>query len=189
MDLLKDLETYQAYDELEEETIKSLKQFLQAFGDFAYSRECLPAHMATIVWIVNPQRTKVLMGYHNLYKTFTWFGGHADGDKNLLENARKELEEETGISDFKVLNNGKSIDYTVLKVLTHVKRGKVVPEHLHYSLAYIFEVSEDKIFRIAEGENSAIKWVNNEDVLTTVTEDDVLPIYNRLLEKVAKMAI
>ncbi|MDR1693727.1 MAG: NUDIX domain-containing protein [Lactobacillaceae bacterium] len=187
MDLLKELENYEPYDELEKTTIESLKQFLNAFGDFAYSRDCLPGHLTTVVWIVNPKRTKVLMGYHNLFKTFTWFGGHADGEKDLLKNAMIEFEEETGIPNFKVLNNRTPIDYIVLKVLSHIKKGRTLADHLHYAPAYVFEVSEEEVFRIAQDENSAIKWVNNEDVLATVTEDEVLPIYKRIMEKTKKL--
>lgn len=189
MSLLEDIEKIEPYNELEVETIKSLRQFLSAFGDFAYSRECLPGHMSTVVWVVNPSRTKVLMGYHNLYKTFTWFGGHADGEFDLLKNAEKEMEEETGISEFKVLNNGKPIACIVLKVLSHVKKGKMIPDHIHYAPVYVFEVSEDKAFRIAEGENSAIQWVDNEKILKTVTEDNVLPIYEMIIEKVKTMKL
>lgn len=188
MSLLEELESYKPYDELEAITIESIKQFLEAFGDFAYSRDCLPGHMSTLVWVVNPQRTKTLLGYHNLYKTFTWFGGHADGEKDLLKNAKKEMEEETGISEFKVLNDGKPVDYVVLKVLSHTKNGKKIPDHLHFAAGYIFEVSEDKIYRIAEGENSAIKWINNENILKTITEkDEIISIYKRIIEKVKNL--
>ncbi|MFV0625950.1 MAG: NUDIX domain-containing protein [Alphaproteobacteria bacterium] len=189
MQILKDLENYKPFDENEESDVKSLKQFLSAFGEFGFSRECLPAHMATIVWIVNPKRTKVLMGYHNIYKVFTWFGGHADGELDLLINAKTELIEETGIENYKILNDGKAFDYSVIHVETHIKHGKRVSEHLHYSAAYLFEVSEDTVFRIAEGENSAISWVDVNDLHNHCDCEAVRIGYNRLMDKIYKQKL
>ena len=64
------------------------------------------AHFTASNWIVNKERTKVLMIYHNIYKTWAWTGGHSDGEEDLLKVALKEAEEETGIKNFKVLSNG-----------------------------------------------------------------------------------
>jgi len=37
------------------------------------------------------------MIHHNIYKTWTWTGGHLDGEVDLLKLALKEANEETGI--------------------------------------------------------------------------------------------
>ncbi len=34
--------------------------------------------------------TKTLMVHHNIYNTWAWTGGHADGDKDMLEIAIKD---------------------------------------------------------------------------------------------------
>ncbi|MDD4556030.1 MAG: NUDIX domain-containing protein [Alphaproteobacteria bacterium] len=189
MQILKDLEVYKPYDEVEAEDIKSMKQFLKAFGEFGFLRECLPAHMTTIVWVVNPERTKVLMGYHNIYQVFTWFGGHADGEFNLLENAKTELTEETGISNYKILNSGKPFDYSSMHVQTHLKHGKRVTEHLHFNATYLFEVPEDEKFRIAEGENSAISWIDVKDLHNHCDCEIVGITYKRLMDKIYKQKL
>ena len=41
-------------------------------------RENRLAHMSASAWVVNRERTKVLMAYHNLYDSWSWLGGHAD---------------------------------------------------------------------------------------------------------------
>ena len=56
------------------------------------------AHMTASSWIVNEDYTKVLMIYHNIYNSWAWTGGHADGDEDLLHVAVKEAREETGLS-------------------------------------------------------------------------------------------
>lgn len=39
----------------------------------------------------------MLMVYHNIYDSWSWTGGHADGDEDVLHVAMKEAKEETGI--------------------------------------------------------------------------------------------
>ena len=101
MDFLEFLKNYQAFNEEEEAERKEIVQFVQAFGDKAYDRDNLVGHFSSSAWIVNKDRSKVLMIYHNMYKTWAWVGGHADGDKDLLHVALKETQEETGLTNVK----------------------------------------------------------------------------------------
>ena len=48
-------------------------------------------------FIVNEARNKTLMVHHNIYNSWSWTGGHADGDSDLLAVALREAREETGI--------------------------------------------------------------------------------------------
>lgn len=45
----------------------------------AFSRENTVAHITASAWVVNKDRSKVLMVYHNIYNSWSWLGGHADG--------------------------------------------------------------------------------------------------------------
>ena len=47
------------------------------------------AHITSSGFIVNKLRTKVLMIHHNIYNSWGWTGGHADGDEDLLYVAMK----------------------------------------------------------------------------------------------------
>ena len=37
------------------------------------------------------------MVYHNIYDSWSWLGGHADGETDLLAVALREVKEETGL--------------------------------------------------------------------------------------------
>lgn len=66
----------------------------------AFSRENTVAHMTASAWVVNRERTRVLMVYHNIYNSWSWLGGHADGETDLLSVAIREVKEEAGTPMF-----------------------------------------------------------------------------------------
>ena len=56
-------------------------------------------HFTASVFVVNPERTKVLLMHHIKLGKWQQFGGHADGEYNLVNVAKRELEEEAGIQE------------------------------------------------------------------------------------------
>ena len=69
------------------------------------------------------------MVYHNIYHSWSWLGGHADGETDLLSVAIQEVKEEAGIS--KVYPVSEEIfSLESLTVDGHVKKGKYVSSHL-----------------------------------------------------------
>ena len=60
----------------EQETADRL-QMLQDIDTFPVllTRDNATAHFTASCWIVNPDRTKVLMAYHNLYQSWAWTWG------------------------------------------------------------------------------------------------------------------
>ena len=109
----------------EQETADRL-QMLQDIDTFPVllTRDNATAHFTASCWIVNPDRTKVLMAYHNLYQSWAWLGGHADGEEDLLAAALREANEESGIRAVPVSRDIFSLE--ILHVAPHVKRGKFV---------------------------------------------------------------
>ena len=63
----------------------------------AFLRTNLIAHMTASAWVVDREREHVLMVYHNIYDSWSWTGGHADGERDLLSVAVREVREETGV--------------------------------------------------------------------------------------------
>ena len=140
------------------------------------------AHMTTSGWIVNKDRTKVLMIYHNIYDSWAWVGGHADGDEDLLHVVKKEIEEETGITNVKLLFDG-IYGLNIITVDNHIKRGKVVNSHLHFDIEFLLEADENEVTRIKEDENSGVKWIDINEVEKYSSEEKMKPIYRNLTEK------
>ena len=98
MDWIKDIENYEPYNEQEIKDKDLILKCIKLHDDIL-TRENTIAHITSSGYIVNKSRTKVLMIYHKIYKSWAWTGGHADGDSNLLHVAIKEAKEETGLKN------------------------------------------------------------------------------------------
>lgn len=184
-DLRKQIENYEPYNEQEEKDKQMMIHYIDEFDDIL-TRENEFAHFTAAAWAVNPERTKVLMIYHNIYQSWAWTGGHADGDSDLLETAIRELKEETGVKEVKAISK----DIFSLEALTvngHRKRGEYVSSHMHLNLTYLLEVKEDEILKIKEDENSGVKWIPVEDIERVSNEKWIREmIYRKANEKLKK---
>lgn len=141
------------------------------------------AHITSSGFVVNKARDRVLMVHHNIYNSWSWTGGHADGEENLLEVAMREVNEETGVNSISPVSP-EVFSLDILTVLGHVKRGKYVSPHLHLSLAYLLEVDENEQLVVKEDENSGVKWVPIDEVNAYSNEPHMQKVYEKLILKV-----
>lgn len=186
IDLKTKIKNYKPYNEQEEKDKQTMLKYIHTF-DNVLTRENEFGHFTASSWAVNKERTKVLMIYHNIYQSWAWTGGHSDGEADLLKVAIKELKEETGVKDVKVLNNGNIFSLEILTVNGHIKKEKYVSSHVHLNLTYLLEVDERGILHIKEDENSGVKWVPIEEVKNESEEDWVKEkIYTKLNQKLRR---
>ena len=182
MKLIEDLQSYIPYNVQEEKDKEYILTCLKSM-DSIFTRENPITHMTASGWIVNRDRTKVLMAYHKIYDSWAWLGGHADGEEDLLQVALKEAKEESGIKNVRPVSE----DIYSLEVLTvngHMKKGKYISSHLHLNFTYLLEADEEEILTIKEDENSGVAWFLLEDALKASSEPwFVEHIYKKLNEK------
>lgn len=182
MNLKEQIENYKPYNEQEEKDKETMLKYINTFDD-VLTRANEFGHFTASAWVVNKERTKVLMIYHNIVQSWAWTGGHADGESNLLGTAIRELKEETGVENVKVLSED-IFSLEIACVNGHVKRGKYVSSHVHLNLTYLLEVDENEPLRIKEDENSGVKWVNIEDVEKVSNEKWIIEnAYKKLNKK------
>lgn len=184
MDLRKSILRYEATIAQEVKDKEMFIKYLDTFED-VITRNNEIVHFVTSAFVVNKEKTKVLMIYHNIYNSWGWVGGHADGETDLLAVAIREVEEETGVQNVKVLSDICVID--TLPVLGHVKKGKYVPAHIHLSVAYILEADESENIRIQEEENSNVAWLDIDKVIDMCTEEHMKPLYKKIINKLKEM--
>ena len=148
-----------------------------------FTRENEVAHFTASSWLVNKEHTKVLMIYHNIYHSWSWTGGHADGDTDLLAVAMREAMEETGVKTIAPVSKY-LFSIEILTVDGHIKRGKYVPSHLHLNVTYLLEADEAEVLHIKQDENSGVAWFTLEEALEKCSEPWMIEwIYKKLNEK------
>ena len=101
--LINQIKEYKPYNEQEERDKILILDWIRN-NENAFSRENTVAHMTASAWVVNRERTRVLMVYHNIYNSWSWLGGHADGETDLLSVAIREVKEEAGIRVFLIFD-------------------------------------------------------------------------------------
>lgn len=183
--LRKEIETYLPFNEQEEQDQRQFLRLLEHMPDLL-TRENDVAHITVSAWFVNLDRTKVLMAYHNIYQSWAWLGGHADGNPDVRQVIRKEIEEESGLTDIRFLTD----DIFSLESLTvdgHEKRGTYISSHLHLNLTFLLEADEHLPLRIKPDENSQIGWINISEIAEKSTEKWFVDrIYFKLCQKVLR---
>lgn len=92
MELIRAIEKYRPWNQQEQQDQAELLRRLKS-GEPLLGRENCSAHFTASAWVVSPQRDQVLMAYHNLYDSWAWLGGHADGEADLLSVAMREVRE------------------------------------------------------------------------------------------------
>jgi len=186
-DLIALIRDYEPYNEQEErDKNEILKRLVRDFG--VYERINRGAHMTASAWVVSPDRKYVLMAYHNLYRSWSWLGGHADGERDLMQVARREVTEESGVQNVRAVSD-EIFSIEILTVDGHEKRGEYVPSHLHLNVTYLFEADMSDNLRVKPDENSAVGWIRVDELEKNVSEPWMMErIYKKLCAKVAQMS-
>lgn len=186
--LKESLEKFNPYNEQEEVERKIMLKYINDFDD-VLTRQNEYGHFTSSAFVLNKERTKILMIYHKIYNSWAWTGGHSDGDSDLLYVAMKEAKEETGIK--KVVPISKNIySLELMNVNGHEKREKYVSSHVHLNVTYLLEADENEKIHIKEDENSGVKWVPIDKILEVSSEPWVRErVYAKIISKMKKDGI
>lgn len=189
MDIYEDLQAFQPANEQEAADRDLILSRLET--DPAVFDRSSVTHMACSIWTVDPTFTKTLLVYHNIYDSWSWIGGHADGQADLAAVALRELEEETGVHGARLVpcGPGNVLSCEVLTVDGHVKRGAYVSSHLHLNVTYLAVADPAERVRIKADENSGVKWAKLDEAVTLSSEPWIRErIYRKLIEKTRELA-
>jgi 8-oxo-dGTP pyrophosphatase MutT (NUDIX family) len=187
-DLKNNIEKFKPFNEQEEVEKRIMLKYINDFDD-VLTRKNEYGHFTSSAFILNKERTKMLMIYHKIYNAWAWTGGHSDGDSDLLYVAMKEAKEETGITSVKPIKD----DIYSLEIITvngHEKRGEYVGSHVHLNTTFLLEADENESIRIKEDENSGVKWVPIDEITKVSSEPWICKrVYQKIIDKMRKDGI
>jgi 8-oxo-dGTP pyrophosphatase MutT (NUDIX family) len=172
---------YIPLDALEVSDQKLMLQLLETNLNL-YDRQTLSAHVTSSVFILNPSKTKVLLGFHHIYQSWGWFGGHNDLETNCLTVALKEAYEETGLKGLKLYSED-VLSLDCVHVSSHFKKGIYVSDHLHLNVTYGLIADDNEPLLHNEEEHQDIAWFDINTFLDHVKEERMKPIYQKILSR------
>lgn len=101
-----------AYVPFNEQERSDKARFLEVLDlENILTRENEEAHVSSSAWVMNEALDQVLMAYHNIYQSYSWLGGHADGDPDLFAVALREAKEESGITELTPFPGNSGVGY------------------------------------------------------------------------------
>lgn len=141
------------YRPVETSEMSFAKDFLELLRHpDAYQRYHLPGHLTGSAWVVDKSRKYILLTHHAKLNKWLQPGGHADGDENIMRVALREVVEETGIKDAKVIYDG------IFDIDVHRIPGrKDFPQHDHYDVRFLVEADQETALTITE-ESQDLAW-------------------------------
>ena len=126
-------------------------EHLRAHED-ALLRSHFPDHLTAGVIVVSPLADAVLLNHHRKADAWLAFGGHVEaGDPTLAAAARRELVEESGLSDFDFDPEPLSLDEHAVEFCSDL--GTV---H-HLDVRFLATADPDLAHRASE-ESLAVRW-------------------------------
>ena len=137
-----------------------------------------PGHLTASAVVRDTDRGKVLLIHHEKLDRWLQPGGHIEsGDKSLEAAARREVLEETGLSD--LINHG------VIDLDIHgIPARRDEPAHLHHDIRYLFDVEnpEAGVTAVAGDGALALRWVDLADLANLDTDESVARLIRKALE-------
>lgn len=180
--LLSKLARYQPADPEERRMHEAITDFVKEHAE-CFERSLPVGHVTGSAWVVDRERTHVLLTHHRKLGRWLQPGGHADGNPDVLEVALREAREESG------LERVDAVAEEIFDVDVHLipARGRE-PAHHHYDVRFLLEADSSAPLVIGE-ESHDLRWVPVRQVQTLTRERSVLRMLEKLWEREATAAL
>lgn len=135
-------------------------EFLDNYDNF-WQRDNSYGHITSSAWVVNESMDKVLLTHHKKLDIWIQLGGHMEAeDKSIYEACERELREESGLKEFKLLSK-EIFDIDVHKF---PQSANGFPEHFHLDIRLLFQGNSEEKISFDDLECNDVKWIPIDDV-------------------------
>jgi len=135
----------------------------------AFERSLSSGHVTASAWIVDPERTCVLLLHHRKLDRWLQPGGHADGDFDLRRAALREAREETGLTSLRFASD-RIYDVDVHAI--PARPGE--PAHEHFDVRFALEADPEEPLARSDRESRDVAWVPLDDLASYGVDESVM---------------
>lgn len=162
------------------ETLQRMRSFLASHHD-VFKREHLVGHFTGSALVTSPDLNEVLLTLHAKLGKWLQLGGHADGEIYVEQVAKREAEEEGGLSDlvpyFYTAYPGLWLPFD-LDIHDISARGKE-PEHQHFDVRFITIAAGNRTPK-KSSESKDLRWVKLAEAKSLTQEPSMLRQFAKL---------
>ena len=139
-----------------------------------FSRTNHHGHFTGSAWIINPDKSKILMTHHKKIGKWLQLGGHADGESDLLKVSQREAVEESGINNFVTISN-EIFDMDIHEIPPIGSD----PKHLHYDIRFLLQADPDKESLIISNESHDVAWIPLDQIAHYNSEQSIMRMVDK----------
>src|SRR4051812_26815361 len=130
-----------------------------------FTRTSFPAHFTGSALVVSADGGEALLHHHRKLDKWLQFGGHCDGDEDVLRVARREAGEESGIAGL-ILASARPFDLDIHEIPAHGNE----PAHFHYDVRYVL-IAPEEAEGVASSESHQLRWFTPTEMLRLPLDD------------------
>ena len=141
-------------------------------------------HVVAGGFIYSKEDNKFLVLYHKDLKMYLYPGGHTDAkDKNPLEASKREIQEETGLSNLEqlIIENDEMLPIDIDTHIIGYNERLNLPQHYHFDFRYLFIIDRIENINIDVEELENYKWIDINDLYNDSNYGSVASKIERLL--------
>lgn len=180
MELKEKILRYTPFNEQEEKDKDYMLKWIDSFDD-VLTRNNIFGHFTASAFVVNTNRTKMVVVYHKINDGWMYPGGHADGIEDLLSVAKREVEEETGLKAKVIDENIFALQ--VVPTYGHIKNGVFVSSHEHLDCLFLMEADEIMSLTYRIEESNGVKWLNFDAAMNDDIVPFIRPVHKKIIRK------
>ena len=138
-----------------------------------FRRDNFPAHFTGSAFVVSADGARGLLHHHRKLDRWLQFGGHCDGEEDVLSTAQREAHEESVISGL-VVASARPFDLDIHEVPAWGSE----PTHFHYDVRYVLIAPEDAKVRTSP-ESKELRWLTGQEMKDWNLESGLLRLIER----------
>lgn len=152
--------------------LADLRTVLAGRGD-PWSRKNLPGHLTAGAFVLDHDRSRLLLIHHRSLNLWVQPGGHLDPGELPPDAARREAAEETGLDDLSlhpwhVAHDLLPIDIDSHSIPANPAKGEAA--HTHHDFRYVFIAPPDARVTLAAREVAGHQWVELDKIEATAPD-------------------